>query len=282
ADVMMGFFFVAPMAAFDGRAALTLSLLVAASSLLYSAGMVLNDVFDYEEDCRERPERPLPSGRVSPPAARRFGWSLLIAGTAVAVVASAAIAGVGPAAVGVALAGWIVVYNKIFKHTMLGPIVLGICRMFNVVLGMAAAVDRLPDDSILVVEAIGLFIVGVSVLARGEAQQGRRAVIFLGVVLMMVAVGSLWWLPIWRPLVVQPSHWRLFVVLMATLVAWRCYPALMDPEPAVVQRTVGQSIRSLVVLDAAITVAVAGLAPGVAILLLLAPNILLGRWFYST
>ena len=33
----------------------------------YTAGMILNDLLDYEVDVRERPERPLPSGAVSRP-----------------------------------------------------------------------------------------------------------------------------------------------------------------------------------------------------------------------
>src|SRR5207249_291792 len=39
--------------------------LMAASGCLYCAGMVFNDVFDLEQDKRERPSRPIPSGRVS-------------------------------------------------------------------------------------------------------------------------------------------------------------------------------------------------------------------------
>ena len=40
-------------------------LLAVALVLYYTAGMYLNDLFDLELDRRERPERPLPSGRVS-------------------------------------------------------------------------------------------------------------------------------------------------------------------------------------------------------------------------
>ena len=36
-----------------------------ASACLYSGGMVWNDFFDVEQDRRERPFRPLPSGRIS-------------------------------------------------------------------------------------------------------------------------------------------------------------------------------------------------------------------------
>ena len=40
---------------------------------IYAAGIVLNDVFDYEIDRVERPGRPLPSGRVSRGSRRRSG-----------------------------------------------------------------------------------------------------------------------------------------------------------------------------------------------------------------
>ena len=48
-------------------------LLLGSSSLLYLAGMVLNDYFDRDQDARERPLRPIPSGRVSAANARKLG-----------------------------------------------------------------------------------------------------------------------------------------------------------------------------------------------------------------
>ena len=61
-------------------------LLVASSALLYTAGMVLNDVFDVAQDTEQRPRRPIPSGRISLAAARVLGWSLLIGGTVSGIV----------------------------------------------------------------------------------------------------------------------------------------------------------------------------------------------------
>ena len=78
ADVLMGYACVerqlAPL--------LPLAGLLATSALLYLAGMVLNDVFDLETDRQERPERPLPAGRIAWRAARRWGFALLLAGVA--------------------------------------------------------------------------------------------------------------------------------------------------------------------------------------------------------
>ena len=53
--------------------------LVLASVAIYAGGIVLNDVFDYEVDRVERPERPLPSGRVSRRFAAGLGGILLAA-----------------------------------------------------------------------------------------------------------------------------------------------------------------------------------------------------------
>ena len=88
ADVAMGFFFVQAAWAFsdDPQQSLlpiglwTVGLLAAASALLYSAGMVLNDVFDIELDRQEQPYRPLPSGRIPLSSARWLGWQLLTLG----------------------------------------------------------------------------------------------------------------------------------------------------------------------------------------------------------
>src|SRR5919199_644904 len=65
--------------ALPGHAA-AVALLVLASSCLYCAGMVWNDYFDLEQDKRERPFRPIPSGRVTPRQAALFGAALLAAG----------------------------------------------------------------------------------------------------------------------------------------------------------------------------------------------------------
>src|SRR5258706_16067448 len=54
--------------------------LLLATAALYAGGVVLNDFFDREIDARERPERPIPSGRVPAPRAGWLGALLLTAG----------------------------------------------------------------------------------------------------------------------------------------------------------------------------------------------------------
>src|SRR6266496_4496406 len=78
ADIFMGFWFthetLSPVCIF--------LLLLLSSSCLYTAGMVLNDVFDVQRDRRERPQRPIPSGRVTLKVATRLGWALICFGIA--------------------------------------------------------------------------------------------------------------------------------------------------------------------------------------------------------
>ena len=62
-------------------------LLLGASACLYMAGMVFNDYFDIEQDRRERPDRPIPSGAVSARHAALLGAFLLTAGVGLAAVA---------------------------------------------------------------------------------------------------------------------------------------------------------------------------------------------------
>jgi len=81
ADVTMGFLFVR-----ESLRPFTLYLLALFASIaLYWAGMVLNDVCDYEQDLRERSERPLPSGRVDLRTAKTVGWGLLLLGIVLAI-----------------------------------------------------------------------------------------------------------------------------------------------------------------------------------------------------
>ncbi|NNG88201.1 UbiA family prenyltransferase, partial [Streptomyces cacaoi] len=56
-------------AAVGGRPNRGTALAAVSSLFLYEAGMALNDWADRDEDAVERPDRPLPSGRIAPSAA---------------------------------------------------------------------------------------------------------------------------------------------------------------------------------------------------------------------
>src|SRR5436190_7298805 len=53
---------------------------ICASLFFYGAGLLMNDLADEDEDRRERPNRPLPSGAASRTAVRAALWALNLAG----------------------------------------------------------------------------------------------------------------------------------------------------------------------------------------------------------
>ncbi|MFU8850117.1 SCO3242 family prenyltransferase [Micromonospora sp. SL1-18] len=105
--------------------------LAGASVLLYWAGMAANDWADRRLDAVERPERPIPSGRVHPATAFGVAAGLTAAGLAVATAAG----GRRATAVAVPLAAAIWGYDLFAKNTAAGPAVMAACRGLDVLLG---------------------------------------------------------------------------------------------------------------------------------------------------
>ncbi|NQU22153.1 MAG: UbiA family prenyltransferase [Candidatus Nealsonbacteria bacterium] len=285
ADVVMGYLFVRGIPDSDDR--WTLGLLIAASGLLYAAGVVLNDVFDLAADTRLRPERPLPSGRISPQTAARLGWGLLILGMAAACLAGGTSGMLRPGIVALILAACIVGYNAFLKRTPLGPPTMGSCRMLNVLLGMSVAAGSWQDEHWLVAGAIGTYIAGVTWFARGEAGRSSRVQLAAATGVMMLGIAMLARLPgvsedvLW-PIRQQPDRWELFMVLLGALIGWRCLRAILDPIPARVQMAVKHAILSIIILDAAACYAVRDVYGALAVLVLLVPTMYFGTWIRST
>ncbi len=292
ADVAMGFLFVQAAAPgettwqIEPAEAVTLLVLLAAATLLYAAGVVLNDVADVEVDRQQRPERPIPSGRVSLGAARRAGWLLLGLGAALAWIAAFHVGQVRPGVVGLALAATIVLYDLGLKRTPLGPLAMGGCRMLNVLLGMSVLAEGFRPEHFLVAGSIGVYITGVTWLARNENARGDRRQIFAATLVMMAGIAVLAGLPAVLAadlLQVQPGRWYLLMGALGAMIGWRCCYAVAEPVPARVQMAVANGILSLVVLDAAACCAMRGPWPWtIVILALLLPAMFLGRWLAST
>ncbi|MBI3837614.1 MAG: UbiA family prenyltransferase [Planctomycetia bacterium] len=283
ADILLGFLFtheqLQPWPQF--------ALLLGASSSLYLAGMVLNDFFDQAQDARERPARPIPSGRVSAKTARRLGFGMLALGAALGWAAGMSAGEIRPALVAMLLATAVLIYDGVLKKTPLAPLVMGACRMLNVLLGMSVAAQSWQAVNWLVAGGIGLYIVGVTVFARTEARESDRPQLILGMAILLGGIALLAWLPHWAtgeewPAIRIPQRWNLFWSLIGLLAGWRCLRAIVDPRPALVQAAVKNCIFSLVVLDAGACLAVQDTYWGLVILSLLVPTTMLGRWVYST
>jgi hypothetical protein len=254
------------------------SLLLGASSCLYLAGMVFNDVFDREVDARERPKRPIPSGRVAVRGAVNFGAILVVGGLALAGAA-----GMNSLIVAGLLTTAIFLYDGLLKSTIVGPVVMGLCRFLNVMLGAsaasaAAAVWSLPQ--LHVAAGLAIYIVGVTWFARNEAGTSSKAqlaaamgTVNLGLALLVAFVLN------WQPASGEVQmRSALAIGLIALVVNRRLFTALFDPVPAKVQGAIRTMLLSIIMLDATLVFfAREDSTYAIVVALLLIPATLLGR-----
>jgi 4-hydroxybenzoate polyprenyltransferase len=132
-----------------------------AVSLLYTAGMFLNDAFDREFDARARPGRPIPAGDVTAREAFLSGWVLLAAGLLLVALEGHAASLIWTAA----LAAAIVFYNYRHKQNPFGPAVMGICRGLVYCVAAAAASSVTPAVGAGAI-ALTVYVIGLTVVAK--------------------------------------------------------------------------------------------------------------------
>jgi 4-hydroxybenzoate polyprenyltransferase len=261
---------------------LSFALLLPASACLYCAGMVWNDFFDVEQDRRERPFRPIPSGRVTRREAARLGGVLLAAGVVLALLAGWAqaaapdgAASARPAALAVALVGAILLYDGWLKRTWAGPVGMGLCRFLNVLLGVSAAGTLAWPRGAHLALVVGLYIAGVTWFARTEARVSSRAALRGAAAVMLAALALALPLPAAGPRAASPLFPYLLVAL-GFVVGLPALRAVAEPTPPNVQATIKRAIFALVLLDAVLATAFVGGA-GLLIALLLVPSLVLAR-----
>jgi 4-hydroxybenzoate polyprenyltransferase len=178
ADPLAGWFVVG-----GGLPAWHVVALTLAGGCLYTSGIVFNDYFDYDLDCRERPERPLPSGVISRRAAVCVAALLMAGGLGLATA-------VDMAALGIALflAAMIFFYNAWAKQFAgLGPLVMGTCRFANFLLGMRCSPPRLW----LAPVALGVYCTALTWIARNEAANVKLRAVVKRMLLGIIVVDAL-------------------------------------------------------------------------------------------
>lgn len=277
--------------------------LLIASSCLYLAGMVFNDIFDRKIDAEERPFRPIPSGRVPLKSAIILGCLLVITG-----LVAATMAGTQSLLVALVLALFVFLYDGLLKGTFAGPVAMGCCRSLNVLLGASFVVPggifamdltwgalRLPPvlarPQLPAAIALGIYVVGVTWFARQEARRSSRlqlggatTVINLGLGTLAVLITGLpgVLLP-WPGLVDDPRGVLFALLVIALILNRRLIVAIVNPVPERVQPAVKTLLLSIIFLDA-ILIFFHTNSPGYATMTaaLILPALILGRWVFVT
>jgi UbiA prenyltransferase family protein len=282
ADVTMGF--VVTQRGLEPR--LDFAMLVVASCLLYLSGMVLNDVFDAEIDARERPDRPIPSGRIPLDVAMIVGWAMLASGLTLSCVVSLHANDWRPAVVASLLALVILLYDGKLKRSRFAPLLMGECRFLNVLLGMSLFLIPWGKPELLIAGGLGIYIIGVTIFARTDAHVSLRSRLVIGFTILIGGIALLASVPQLTnerpPLEILWVGWVLLWVTGGLIIARRCVLAILDPSPGRVQAAVRHCVQSIIVLDAVVCAGYAGTYWGLVVLTFLIPTYLLTMWLNAT
>ncbi len=277
ADILLGFALV------NGSFTPTHSfvVLLAVSVCHYWTGMIFNDVFDRAIDAEQRPLRPIPSGRIPVKVAVAIGIICNITGLGLA-----AYVGRDSLIVAAALTVSIYLYDKVLKKTPLGPVAMGSCRFFNVMLGASAAINDSPwsVNPLVVATGFGVYVTGLTWFAKQEAKWSHRGLLIAaaGVIAagLCILAGFTWKA---SGGLEDPSSTLLVLGMIAFTVGRRLVTAISEPSPQNVQLAIKVMLLSLVMLDATLVVYVTGQsALGLVTAALMIPAFILAKWIPMT
>jgi len=251
--------------------------LIAASAFLYSAGMVLNDAFDAELDAAERPERPIPSGRIALQSASRVGWALLFLGVLAGGWAGYLVGNERPTLVAAGLALCVVGYDAGLKATVLGPWVMGACRLLNVMLGAYGAAATWQTDAVWYALAIACYTIGLTYFAQQENIFGWKFYNSVGAAMVVVATLFVS-LQTGKAMGSQILFWVSCVALNLFLWLGLLSPLDKGVSSEALRGAIGRIIKGFILLDALIVSSTVGPLAGLVVLSLIIPTWIASRF----
>lgn len=252
-----------------------LAWLLLATTGLYGGGIVFNDVFDAELDAKERPNRAIPSGRVSRQNATLLGSILFAIGIGAAFQVSWLSAAI---AIFITLSS--LLYDSLAKyHPFFGPLNMGLCRGSNLLLGVSAVPAIIGERWYLTLIPI-IYIAAITAISQGEVHGGKKitgVIALLLIAIVLTAVLALGLLGEYTAIAALP-----FAALLAIRVVPNFIKAAREPVAENIRTAVKGGVLSLIVLDATVASGFAGLYYGLLVLILLPISSKLAQIFAVT
>jgi len=251
----------------------TLLLTMLASLCLYHGGMVLNDCCDYDIDRHERPERPLPSGKVKRKTAWLIAFTMLLLGFIFAALIS-----FQTATISAILVVAIIAYDGGPRQGWRAAINMGICRYLNWLMAISAI--GLNWELALLPIPILCYVTALTRISQDEVQATSPTMILKAAGLILA--GSCCWLA-WFIFGLFNYHLALIaLVAVLILLALRFLSLYRDYNPDSVKSIVSTLLFGIIPLDALLLLSSGQIMAAVLLLLLLFPGKLAGRFIYVT
>lgn len=142
-------------------------LIMIAIALFYTAGMYLNDILDLKIDREQRPDRPLPSGRISLTEA----WGVTLAMFAVGLVLLW-IADRESFFAGIVLIATIAIYDAWHKGNPFGPVIMALTRVLVYVVAFLAFASDISSELVIWSAVMLAYVAGLTYIAKTESLPG--------------------------------------------------------------------------------------------------------------
>lgn len=241
---------------------------------LYGGGIVFNDIFDLDLDKMERPERAIPSGRISLKNAYIFGTVLLLIAITAAFL-NGCLSGIIATLVAISA----LVYDKYGKHhSFLGPINMGLCRGGNLILGMSIVASTVSEWWWLGILPV-CYIAAITMISRGEVHGGNKNTLyFAGLLYVMVSIAQLTIAYKLDNLLITLA----FVAIHICLIFKPLIKAISNPIGPNIGKAVKAGVLALIVMDAAWVSVSGNFVIALFVLILLPLSIKLAKVFAVT
>jgi len=261
-NILIGYFFSFS----QNPEPLHLPFLFVTTGMLFSAGMIFNDFFDFDIDKKERPNRPISSGKISKQKALFLGIIFLIIANIFALFV-----GTHSLLLSVLMTIIIIFYNyKLKFFPFLGIFSLSVIRFLNVLLGFS--IISFSYDIIQFTIPIAIFVGGISILAKKEIGFSTLFSQKLNKILNFVTILYV------SSLIVKNSQFESLIFLFLF--------SLLSLNPFnnkhKIQKQVTFQLLSIILLDAALVSIFSSFYNAVLVSLLIIPAYLITRKLYLT
>lgn len=242
---------------------------------LYAGGIVFNDIFDLKDDRVNRPERILPSGKVSVTEASVLGIVLFVIG-----IVSAFMVSKSSGILALIIMVLALTYDKIGKHhSFLGPLNMGLCRGGNLLLGMSIIPENIFRDGYMVIIPV-LFIAAITLTGQKEVSGNNKTSILLAMLLDAVVVILFIGISQYGNLNLKIA--APFLILWYGINFLAKYKAYKNNQPDWIKKAVKTGVLSLILLNACYIAGFANWNYALPVLILLPLSVLLARKFAVT
>lgn len=261
-------------------------LVILVSVCLYAAGVIFNDIADRQTDRKERPNRPIPSGKITQRNAILLALLLIVISITVSYFIS-----VATLIIVFVLITSIFLYDFVLKNSLFGPAAMSATRVLNIVLGSSSNLSNSIDgETDYVFYRLGLvcisefiYISGITAISKYEIHKNQsfklgrlHALLFLSPIIIGVYAVSIG--------LFNNNTWiYLFIFGSFILSMLKVTTSKLSMTNAMLQKTISLLIIGIIVHDA---VYIGGSLDswylGMSIFVLLVPAILLGKRFYVT